>query len=322
VTTLFSAKKAAASSAGRERLRSLSEVLRARVLGQEEAVEGALLALLGGGHLLLEGPPGVGKTSLAQAVAGLFHGTFRRIQMTSDLLPSDVVGSLRPRPGSMDLEFRPGPIFCNVLLADELNRTSAKTQAALLEAMAERRVSVDGVSHELPDPFFVVATQNPQEFHGVYPLSESQLDRFMIHVTLGLPSAEAELAVYRRHGAGGGAGETFTPLSVPELLACRAEVARVFAEDSVLRYVQAIAQEIRRADDVVHAASVRAVLQLIDAAKVRAYLAGREFVLPDDVGALAPAVLGHRLCFRAGEFSSLQCKELVRNAVGRVDAPK
>lgn len=309
-------------SPGKERIRSLGAALRERVLGQDEAVEGALLALLAGGHVLLEGPPGVGKTSLAQGLAGLFQGAFRRIQMTSDLLPSDVVGTLRLRAGTSDFEFRQGPVFCNVLLADELNRTSAKTQAALLEAMAEGKVSVDGVSHALPDPFFVVATQNPQEFHGVYPLSESQLDRFMVHISLGLPPPEVELAVYRQHGKASSPAAAVPPLTPAELLGFRAEVARVFVEDSVLRYVHAIAQAVRKVDDVVHAASVRAILQLIDCAKAGAYLAGREFVLPDDVAALATSVLAHRLCFRAGEHSSAHRKEIVRHALDRVDAPK
>ncbi len=321
---MFSAaKNKLQSNPSRERMRALRMALRARVLGQEEAVEAALLCLLGGGHLLLEGPPGVGKTSLAQGVAGLFSGSFRRVQMTSDLLPSDVVGTLRLRPGTGDFDFRQGPIFSNVLLADELNRTSAKTQAALLEAMAEGRVTVDGVTHSLPSPFLVLATQNPQEFHGVYPLSESQLDRFMMQVSLGLPDAAAELDVYRQHANNDHSkAEEVAPLSAAELLGFRAEVARVFVEDSVLRYVQEIAQAVRKVEDVVHAASVRSVLQLIDVAKAAAFLEGREYVLPADVAAVAPAVLGHRLCFRAGEFSSLQRKEIVRHAIDRVDAPK
>ena len=304
-------------------MHSLRDWLRARVLGQEEAVDSALVCLLANGHLLVEGPPGVGKTSLAQSVAALFQGSFRRIQMTSDLLPSDVVGTLRLRPATSEFEFRPGPIFCNVLLADELNRTSAKTQAALLESMAEGRVTVDGVTYSLPNPFFVVATQNPQEFHGVYPLAESQLDRFMMQASLGLPEAAAELAVYMQHAASGKmAPAAAEPLTPEELTSFRAQVASVFVEESVLRYVQAIAQEVRKVEDVVHGASVRSVLQLIDAAKARAFLEGREFVVPADVAALAPGVLAHRLCFRAGEFSSLQRKEIVRHALDRVDAPK
>ncbi len=321
---IFSSKSSAPTSPGNEKLRALRTLLHAKVMGQEEAVESALIALVAGGHLLLEGPPGVGKTSLAQGIASLFRGTFRRLQMTSDLLPSDIVGTLRLRQGSGDFDFRPGPIFSNVLLADELNRTSAKTQAALLEAMSEGKVTVDGVSHELPNPFFVVATQNPQEFHGVYPLSESQLDRFMLHVMLYLPEAAAEISLYRQYAD----RTSHQPLAVeavlgPEdLLEIRAAAAKVFVEDSVLAYVHEIARELRKAEDMVHAASVRAILQLIDAAKARAYLHDRTFVLPEDVRFLAPAVLAHRLCFRSGEFSSLQRKDIVRNALSRVDSPK
>lgn len=321
MTTATKTKPATTES--RARLHSLRDWLRSRVIGQEEAVDCAILALLANGHLLLEGPPGVGKTSLAQHVAALFRGSFRRIQMTSDLLPSDVVGTLRLRHGTSDFEFRPGPIFSNVLLADELNRTSAKTQAALLESMAEGRVTVDGVTYPLPSPFFVVATQNPQEFHGVYPLSESQLDRFMMQVSLGLPEPQAELDVYKRHAAPEKvAPAAAEPLTPEELLAFRAQAAGVFVEESVLRYVQGIAHAVRKVEDVAHAASVRSVLQLIDAAKARAFLEGREFVVPADVAALAPGVLAHRLCFRAGDFSSLQRKEIVRHALDRVDAPK
>jgi MoxR-like ATPase len=304
-------------------MKALSRALSARVLGQEEAVEAALLTLLAGGHLLLEGPPGVGKTSLAQGVASLFQGSYRRIQMTSDLLPSDVVGTLRLRPGASDFEFRQGPVFSHVLLADELNRTSAKTQAALLEAMAEGKVSVDGTTHMLPSPFFVVATQNPQEFHGVYPLSESQLDRFMMQIVLGVPDPDAELDVYRKHSSQAASlPEEPTPLTPAELLQFREEVSRVFVEDSILKFVQAIALALRKVDDIVHAASIRAVLQLIDCAKARAFVDGREFVIPADVIALAPSVLAHRLCFRSGELSSLQRKEIVRNALDRLDPPK
>lgn len=320
---MISAAKTLMSDPAQERMRLLRSVLKARVLGQDEAVEAALICLLAGGHLLLEGPPGVGKTSLAQAIASLFQGTFRRIQMTSDLLPSDVVGTLRVRPGSSEFEFRQGPVFSHVLLADELNRTSAKTQGALLEAMAEGRVTVDGVSHALPKPFLVLATQNPQEFHGVYPLSESQLDRFMMMVNLGLPDAASELNVYKQYANRIAAEKTdVQPVTPEELLSFREMVGRVFVEESVVKYVQAIAQALRKEEDVVHAASVRSVLQLIDVAKAAAFLEGRTFVVPSDVWAFAPAVLAHRLCFRAGEFSSLQRKEIVSRVLEKVDAPK
>lgn len=306
-----------------DRIRELRAALRGLVLGQEEAVEGALLALLSGGHLLLEGPPGVGKTSLAHGIANLIQGTFRRIQMTSDLLPSDVVGTLRLQSGTNEFEFRRGPIFSNVVLADELNRTSAKTQAALLEAMAEGKVTIDGVSYDLPKPFFVIATQNPQEFHGVYPLSESQLDRFAMQINLTLPDAEAEVAVYRQYASGENKIPKIMPsISAAELFAYREQVSKVFVEDSVIRFLHEVSKQLRKVEDVVHAASVRSVLQLIDLAKARAFLEGRDFVIPDDIVQLAPNVIGHRLCFRSGEFSSLQRKEIVRHAIEQVDAPK
>lgn len=304
-----------------DRLAKLRAQLEMKVLGQTDAVEFALAALLSGGHVLLEGPPGVGKTSLAQGLAAIFQGTFHRIQMTSDLLPSDIVGTLRMRPGAQDFEFRPGPIFTQVLLADELNRTSARTQAALLEAMAEGKVSVDGATYNLPDPFFVIATQNPQEFQGVYPLSESQLDRFMLQILLDLPDAKSEMELYRRHTMPEIAAQAEAPITSDSLLEHRAAIKNIFVEPTLLTYAQSIASEVRAIEGVTHGASVRAVLQLIDVARALAYIDGREFTHPEDFSRLAPAVFGHRLCMRI-ECSSKQRKELVSEAVDRVAPPK
>ncbi len=303
---------------------NLSEMraqLRQLVLGQEEAVDLALTAFLAGGHILLEGPPGVGKTSLAQGMATLFQGTFHRVQMTSDLLPSDIVGVLRLKPGAADFEFRPGPIFCHVLLADELNRTSAKTQAALLEAMAEQKVTVDGVSYALPNPFFVVATQNPQDFHGVYPLAESQLDRFMMHILLDLPDAQTELSLYQKHNTQLVAKEQNQPLALEDFLALQKRVRSVFIEESLLPYAQKIAAEVRKIEGVTFGASMRATLQLLDAVKARAFLQGRDFAVPEDIQTLAPALFAHRLCLRGLEIEAKQRKEMVRDAVDRVAPP-
>lgn len=318
---MFTAKKQNVLNPGQIKLSGLRQQLESRILGQKVAIEYCLASLLCGGHVLLEGPPGIGKTSLAQGIAGIFQGTFRRVQMTSDLLPSDIVGTLRIRPGAQDFEFRPGPIFTQVLLADELNRTSARTQAALLEAMAEGRVSVDGTTYNLPSPFFVIATQNPQEFQGVYPLSESQLDRFLLQVLLDLPDHESELELYKRHTEIKSDVSSIVPFTSEDLLAIRKEVSSIHIEPDLLTYVQKIAQEVRSIEGVQHGASVRAVLQLIDVARAIAFLDGRNFTHPDDFKRLAPAVFAHRLCLNS-EISSKQRKELVSEAVDRVAAPK
>jgi MoxR-like ATPase len=306
----------------RARLHELKRDLEARVFGQGEAVELALTALLSGGHVLLEGPPGVGKTSLAQGIAESFGAHFRRVQMTSDMLPSDIVGALRLKPGGGDFEFRPGPIFAHVLLADELNRTSAKTQSALLEAMAEGRVTVDGTSHALPDPFFVVATQNPHESQGVYSLAESQLDRFMMLIPMGIPDPRAELDLYRRQSRGGAAAARAEFLQPEELRGLRGLVRGIFMEESLGDYLQRIAFRVRASQDLSFGASIRAMLQFIEAAKARAFLHDRDFVTPEDFRALAPAVLGHRLSLRGAPLDNQQRKELIREAVDAVEVPR
>lgn len=304
----------------RNRLQKLRGNLEERVLGQTEAVDLSITALLAGGHILLEGPPGVGKTSLAQGLAENFGAQFRRVQMTSDMLPSDIVGTLRMKGG--DFEFRPGPIFSNVLLADELNRTSSKTQSALLEAMAENRVTVDGTTHSLPDPFFVVATQNPHEFQGVYPLAESQLDRFMMHIDLSVPDEAAELSLMRRHSRGEVVASAAAALRPEDWVQLRDSSRKLFIEESLTSYAQAIAQKVRQSRDVAHGASVRAMLQLLDAAKARAFLRDRDFVAPEDIQSVAPAVLGHRLCLRGPALGARERKELIREAMASVAAPR
>lgn len=292
--------------------KKLQDHLNQALTGQPAVVDRALACFLGGGHLLIEGPPGVGKTTLAEALAGSFGGTFRRVQMTSDLLPSDILGVLRLNPRSSELDFRQGPIFSHVVLADELNRTSAKTQTALLEAMAEGQVTVDGVSHPLPSPFFVVATQNPEEFSGVYPLTEAQRDRFMLQVKLGHPSAEAETEVYRRNLERGTAASVARPvLSLEELRAVQAEVERVHVESSILGYVRALVDATRVAAGVQAGASVRAGVDLLKAARAWAYLHGRDFVIPQDISDLATDVFLHRVS--SGGLGRPQVEDWIRH---------
>ncbi len=272
------------------------------IYGKEEAIQLALIALLARGHLLIEDVPGVGKTTLAQALARSFQCTFQRIQFTSDLLPSDVLGVSVYNPQSHDFEFRPGPIFANVILADEINRTTPRTQSALLEAMNEAQVTVDGRTHPLPQPFLVVATQNPVEHHGTYPLPESQLDRFLMRIRMGYPSVETEKEIMRKR-AGPSSDDPLRDLEpaagVPDVLAMQGAVARVRVENSLLDYALAIIARTRQAPELTLGVSPRGTLMLQRAAQARAYLDGRDFCLPDDFKQLAVPALAHRVVVNA-----------------------
>jgi MoxR-like ATPase len=294
------------------------------VVGQSETVELLLAAAALGGHVLLEGVPGVAKTLVANATARALGVEFRRVQFTPDMLPSDLTGTLALRGG--ELAFRPGPIFTSVLLADEINRTPPKTQAALLEAMQERQVSVDGTPHPLPEPFLVVATQNPIEQEGTYPLPEAQLDRFLFKLDVGYPSAEDELALLRlpRRGVTSSSLAEVRPVASAEALAAaRAEVDAVEVSDDVAGYVSAIVRQTRVLPSIELGASPRAGVHLLAAAQAAACLAGRSFVTPDDVAAMAPAVLRHRLVLRPeAELERYRPDDAVNAALQAVPVPR
>jgi MoxR-like ATPase len=269
------------------------------VRGNPGAVRLALATILARGHLLLEDVPGVGKTTLARALARVLGVGFARVQFTADLLPSDMVGVpiLDPREGV--LRFKKGPLFANVVLADEINRASPKTQSALLEAMADRSVSVDDVTHELPRPFHVLATQNPVEHHGAYPLPESQLDRFLVCLSLGYPPADDERALLVQNRTSEDGLASLTPmLDAPRLAEAQAHVAGLTVSDAVAGYLLAIVEGTRRHPDIELPCSPRGSLAWAGLCRARAFLDGRTFVIPDDVKATAAAVLSHRLGVR------------------------
>ncbi len=279
----------------RETTARITDSVRRVIDGKEHAIRSALVVLLAEGHLLVEDVPGVGKTMLARALAASIDADVRRIQFTPDLLPGDVTGVSVFSPANRVFEFTPGAVFANVVIADEINRSSPKTQSALLEAMEERQVSVDGRTHPLPDPFLVIATQNPLEMDGTYALPEAQLDRFMMRMSMGYPDAEAEQLMLRQR-------DTHNPLADVRPVVTLDGVARlidfahrVHVAPPVEAYAVALAQATRTHPDLQLGASPRATLQLVRAAKAWAALQGREFVIPDDLSGLARAVFGHRL---------------------------
>jgi MoxR-like ATPase len=278
----------------------LAEQIGSVVMGKRQAVDQLLAALLVEGHVLLDDVPGVGKTTLARALARSLDLSFRRIQCTPDLVPSDVTGVSIYDQSTQRFEYRSGPLAANVVLVDEINRATPRAQSALLEAMQERQVTVDETTHRLPDPFFVIATQNPVELEGTFPLPEAQLDRFLFLLNLGYPDAEDEDAILRIHGPATVRAETLEPLFDAAAIArLREEVRKVRIGDAVRRYIVDLIRATRHVDGVELGASPRAALALYRASQAHAAIRGRAYVLPDDVKAQATAVLRHRLFLNA-----------------------
>lgn len=303
-------------------LRSLVEQVETVIVGKRVAVERALVALLAGGHLLIEDIPGVGKTTLAKAVAGSLGCAFRRIQFTPDLLPSDITGSSIFNQKTQEFEFRPGPVFGNILLADEINRATPKAQSALLECMEELQVTVDGQTHALPRPFLVVATQNQIEHAGTYVLPAAQMDRFLMRVRLGYPTPaeEAEILAARvRHQP----LDAIRPLLDTDAVTALQDAARAITVDPrIQRYIVEIVAATRDHEGVEVGASPRAALGLLHATQALALIAGRSYVLPDDVKALAPAVLAHRIVLSAESRSRGEDDEaVVADILNRIPVP-
>jgi MoxR-like ATPase len=292
------------------------------IVGKRDVIELLLAAVLAGGHVLLEDVPGIGKTKLARTFCRVIGGSFRRIQFTPDLLPADVTGSLVYEPGRGSFVFHPGPIFANVVLADEINRGTPRTQAALLEAMEERQVTVERETYHLPTPFLVVATQNPIELEGTFPLPEAQLDRFMMRLSLGYPTAEDEAAMVRRFLIGDPLVELEPVTDPEELAAAIVQTQRIFLGQAVLDYLVALVRQTRQREDVQLGASPRATLALARSAQAAALLAGRSYVIPDDVRAVAVPVLAHRIRLTArAELHGLTAESVVRAVLEEVPVP-
>jgi MoxR-like ATPase len=307
------------------RATTLEKTLRSIIRGQDQVVRLSLVSLFARGHLLIEGVPGVGKTTLAQTIARALDVDFQRVQFTADMLPSDVLGISMYSTVDQKFEFKRGPVFTNVLLADEINRSTPKTQSALLEAMNENQVTVDRDSYPLPQPFLVIATQNPVEHHGTYPLPESQMDRFLMRLHMGYPEFESERQILRSEAGAARLDEVNAILNGEEVLAIQEEVGRVRVDDSLIEYALKIVNKTRESDHLSLGVSPRGSLMLYRAAQALAYVDGRDFTVPEDFKVLAVPVFSHRVVV-SGRYSSTlkksqQAEQILREIAESVPVP-
>lgn len=300
----------------RKKIDALHQNIASVVFGKDDVIRLTLVTLFAGGHLLLEDVPGIGKTLLARALAKSLACEFRRIQFTSDLIPADITGGSLFDPTRQAFTFVPGPIFANVLLADEINRTTPRTQSAMLEAMSERQVSCDGASYRLPDPFMVIATENPIEFEGTYPLPESQLDRFLLRTSIGYPDRESERAILESRQSGEPVEQLSEVISLDEIRAITARVLEVRLTDDIRNYILDIISATRTCDELYVGVSPRASIALLRAAQSLALVEGRDYVIPDDVKRLAVPALAHRVIPKG--FGHQEKRELVEALLRRL----
>lgn len=295
----------------RERIQTLVQNLNKTVVGKSEAIRLVLIALFSGGHALLEDVPGVGKTLLAKSLARCIDGKFYRIQCTPDLMPTDITGTNIWNPSTGEFQFMPGPVFANILLTDEINRATPRTQSALLEVMEEHQVTIDGVSRVVPDPFFVIATQNPVEYQGTFPLPEAQMDRFALSFSLGYPNEAEELNMLERLGAGITPSTLQPCITLEEVLSLRHQCSQVAIETSLQRYILNLVRATRTDDDITLGVSPRGTVALYRAVQALAFLEGRDYGIPDDAKYLAPFVLAHRLIPAGGHRGSVLVERLL-----------
>lgn len=302
------------SSVVRDRIDALYQNLNKTVVGKSDAIRLVLVALFSGGHALLEDVPGVGKTLLAKTLSRCLDGAFQRIQSTPDLMPTDVTGTNIWNPSTGEFQFMPGPVFTNVLLADEINRATPRTQSALLEVMEEHQVTLDGVSRPVPDPFFVIATQNPVEYQGTFPLPEAQMDRFALSFSLGYPSADEELRMLQQLSSGITPDSLQPCLTLAELQMLRQQCSQVRMEESLQRYILDLVRFTRNHEEITLGVSPRGSVAFYRAVQALAFIEGREYAIPDDAKFLAPYVLAHRL-IPAGNHRASVMVERVLNSV-------